>query len=106
MLDAGTQEHVSLRLRRIEGQVRGLERMVKGSELCVDLLTQIAAIQAALKGAGDAILYHHLQYCVSVSFGRRLRAPEKARLKEMAKIFAQYCKEPVRVRRSPKKSRE
>jgi len=95
MLDAKTQERVALRLRRVEGQVRGVERMVKGSALCVDLLTQIAAIQAALKGAGDEILHHHLRHCVPESFGRRLRVSEKDRLDEMAKIFAQYCKEPT-----------
>ena len=94
MLDAKTQERVALRLRRIEGQVRGLERMVKDAKLCVDLLTQIAATQAALKSAGDEILHHHLRYCVPDSFGRRMRGAEKARLEEMAKIFAQYCREP------------
>ncbi len=94
MLDIATQERVALRLRRIEGQVRGLERMVKGPQLCVDLLTQIAAVQAGLKGVGDEILHHHLRYCLPDSFGRRLRATEKARLDEMGKIFVQYCKEP------------
>ena len=95
MLDADTQERVTLRLRRIEGQVRGLVRMVKGSRLCVELLTQIAAAQAAMKGAGDEILRHHLRHCVPESFGsRRLRASERARLEEMEKIFVQYCKEP------------
>ncbi len=94
MLDASTQECVALRLRRIEGQVRGLERMVKSSKLCVDLLVQIAAVQAALKSAGDEILHHHLRHCIRESFGRRLRASEKARLDEMEKIFVQYCKEP------------
>ena len=95
MLDADTQEHVTLRLRRIEGQVQGLVRMVKRSRLCVDLLTQIAAAQAAMKGVGDQILHYHVGHCVPESFGsRRLRASEKARLEEMEKIFVQYCKEP------------
>jgi CsoR family transcriptional regulator, copper-sensing transcriptional repressor len=107
MLDIATQETVALRLRRIEGQVRGLERMVKGSELCVDLLTQIAAVQAALKGVGDEILHHHLRRCVPDAFGRRLRGTEKARLEEMVKIFVQYCKEPrgQAIRKSPVRSR-
>jgi CsoR family transcriptional regulator, copper-sensing transcriptional repressor len=97
MLDADTQERVTLRLRRIEGQVRGLIRMVKGSQLCVDLLTQITAAQAAMKSVGDEILHHHVRHCVPESFGsRRLRASEKARLEEMEKIFVQYCKEPQR----------
>ena len=106
MLDADTQERVALRLRRIEGQVRGLERTVKGSQFCVDLLTQIAAIQAALKSAGDEVLHHHLRYCVGDSVGRRLRPVERAWLEEMAKIFTQYCKDPSGIRRSSKNSRE
>ena len=106
MLDTNTQERVALRLRRVEGQVRGLERMVKGSALCVDLLTQIAAIQAALKSAGDEILHHHLRYCLPDSFGGRLRAPEMARLEEMEKIFARYCKEPRGLGRPPKNSKK
>ena len=95
MLDADTQERVTLRLRRIEGQIQGLARMVKRSRLCVDLLTQIAAAQAAMKGVGDEILHYHVCHCVPESFGsRRLSASGKARLEEMEKIFVQYCKEP------------
>jgi DNA-binding FrmR family transcriptional regulator len=94
MLDSDAQEQVALRLRRIGGQVRGLERMVGDSRLCVDLLTQISAVQAALKGVGEEILRHHVQHCVPASFSRRLRRSERARLDELEKIFAQYCKEP------------
>lgn len=100
MLDTDTQERVALRLGRIEGQIRSLERMVKGSKLCVDLLTQIATAQAALKSAEDEIMYHHLRYCLLDSFGRRQRASQKARLEEMEKIFVQYWKEPCPSTRS------
>ena len=69
--------------------------MVEGSQLCVDLLTQVAAAQAAMKGVGDEILHYHVCHCVPESFGSgRLRASAKARLEEMEKIFVQYCKEP------------
>ncbi|HUI43504.1 MAG TPA: metal-sensitive transcriptional regulator [Terriglobia bacterium] len=94
MLDTDTQERLTLRLRRIGGQVKGLERMAKEPNLCIDLLTQVAAVQAALKGVGDEILHHHVRRCIPESFGRRLRAPERARLDEMEKMFAQYCKQP------------
>jgi len=79
--------------------------MVKGSVLCVDLLTQISAIQAALKSAGGEILHHHLRHCVRDSFGRQMRASERVRLEEMAKIFTVYCREPSGVHRLPKESR-
>jgi DNA-binding FrmR family transcriptional regulator len=94
MLKADDQKRLNLRLRRIEGQVRGLERMVAEPRLCVDLLVQIAAVQAALKSVGDEILHYHVRRCVPDSFSRRLRNSERARLEELEKVFVQYCREP------------
>ena len=94
MLDAEAQQALALRLRRIEGQVRGIERMVAEPRLCVEMLTQIAAVQSALKSVGDEILHYHVQRCVPESFSRRLRNSERARLEELEKVFVQYCKEP------------
>lgn len=94
MLSQRAQEEVALRLRRIAGQVRGVERMVKEPRLCVDLLVQISAVQSALKSVGDRILHHHVRHCLPESFSRRLRSPERARLEELEKIFAQYCRQP------------
>lgn len=94
MLDGKAQETMTVRLRRIEGQVRGIARMVAEPRLCVDLLTQIAAVQSALKSVGDEILHYHVQRCVPESFARRLRQSERARLGELEKVFVQYCKEP------------
>ncbi len=68
MLKADAQKRLTLRLRRIEGQVRGLERMVAEPRLCVEVLTQIAAVQSALKGVGDEILHYHVRHCVPESF--------------------------------------
>ena len=52
------------RLKRIEGQVRGLHRMVDEDEYCIDVLTQISAVQSALKGVALALLDDHMQHCV------------------------------------------
>lgn len=52
------------RLKRIEGQVRGLHRMVDADEYCIDVLTQISAVQSALKGVALALLDDHMQHCV------------------------------------------
>ena len=92
MVNPETQKRLTLRLRRIEGQVRGLERMVVERRLCVELLTQIAAVQSALKGVGDQILHYHVRRCVPESFPRPLRNSQRERLAEMEKIFVQYCK--------------
>ena len=94
MLDSAAQNRAALRLRRIAGQVRGLERMVTAPRLCVDVLTQISAVQAALKSVGDEVLQYHVERCVPGSFSRRLRKDERARLEELQRIFSQYCRVP------------
>lgn len=53
------------RLKRIEGQVRGIAQMVEQDRYCVDVMTQIAAVQQALRGVGRELLRHHLKHCVS-----------------------------------------
>jgi DNA-binding FrmR family transcriptional regulator len=53
------------RLRRIEGQVRGLQRMVNDDEYCIDVLTQIASVSKALQGVGLGLLDEHLRHCVA-----------------------------------------
>lgn len=52
------------RLRRIEGQVRGLQRMVSEDEYCIDVLTQVAAVQSALDSVALGLVQDHLAHCV------------------------------------------
>lgn len=53
------------RLSRIEGQVRGIKRMVEGDAYCVDILTQVSAVQAALNSFNKALLTEHIRTCVA-----------------------------------------
>jgi DNA-binding FrmR family transcriptional regulator len=53
------------RLRRIEGQVRGLQKMVETDRYCADVLTQMGAVQEALRAVGRELLRHHLRHCVA-----------------------------------------
>ena len=53
------------RLHRIEGQVRGIERMVEDDRYCIDILTQIAAVNTALESLGFKILDDHVRHCVA-----------------------------------------
>lgn len=62
---AGHQEALTNRLRRIEGQVRGVQRMVEEGRYCVDVLTQIDAVTAALARVQDRILESHIHHCVA-----------------------------------------
>jgi DNA-binding FrmR family transcriptional regulator len=61
---AGDKEQVRARLRRIEGQVRGLQRLVDEDAYCIDVLTQISAIQAALDKVALGLMDDHARHCV------------------------------------------
>jgi CsoR family transcriptional regulator, copper-sensing transcriptional repressor len=61
---AGSKEAVLKRLRRIEGQVRGVERMVEEDRYCIDVVTQVTAIQAALDKVALELLSDHASHCV------------------------------------------
>lgn len=52
------------RLRKIEGQVRGLQRMIDDDTYCIDVLTQIASVSKALQGVGLGLLDEHVRHCV------------------------------------------
>ncbi len=62
---AGNKEQVLTRLRRIEGQVRGLQKMVDNDEYCIDILTQITAASNALKKVAVGLLDDHIRHCVA-----------------------------------------
>jgi DNA-binding FrmR family transcriptional regulator len=79
------------RLHRIEGQVRGIERMVEEDRYCIDVLTQIGAVTTALESLGMAILDDHVKHCVTgaIASGDAEAAAEKSReLLEAVRRFA------------------
>jgi DNA-binding FrmR family transcriptional regulator len=59
-----TKDQLLKRLRRIEGQVRGIEGMVENDRYCIDVLTQISAVQAALDKVAGGLLDDHARHCV------------------------------------------
>jgi len=58
------KDKLQARLRRVEGQVRGLQRLVDEDAYCIDVLTQISAVNAALRGVAVLLLDDHLRHCV------------------------------------------
>jgi len=78
---AKDKEALTKRLHRIEGQVRGIERMVEDDRYCIDILTQVAAVRTALESIGYEILSDHVTHCVSdaLASGDAERANEKSR---------------------------
>jgi DNA-binding FrmR family transcriptional regulator len=76
--DPALQSAAGTRLRRIEGQVRGLQKMVEDGRYCADILTQIASVQEALRGVGKLLMRNHLEHCVTTAIrsGDRLEAEQ------------------------------
>jgi DNA-binding FrmR family transcriptional regulator len=64
-VDEGLKARHLARLKRIEGQVRGIQKMVEDDRYCADVLTQISAVHEALRGVGRELLRHHLRHCVA-----------------------------------------
>ena len=61
------------RLRRIEGQIRGLQRMVNEEHYCADVLVQISSVQEALRGVGRELMRNHLQHCAAQAISKGSR---------------------------------
>ncbi|NRQ39904.1 metal-sensitive transcriptional regulator [Nonomuraea sp. NN258] len=62
---SGTKQDHGMRLRRIEGQIRGLQRMVEDDKYCIDILTQVSAASSALRSFALSLLEEHLAHCVA-----------------------------------------
>src|SRR5262245_34480323 len=68
-----------IRLRRIEGQVRGLQKMVEEDRYCADIITQVASVQEALRGVARNLMRNHLHHCAA----KALRSGKKAESEAM-----------------------
>ena len=88
---ASDKDALVKRLHRIEGQVRGIERMVEEDRYCIDVLTQISAVTTALESLALRILDDHVEHCVAdaLASGDQAAAQEKSReLLEAVQRFA------------------
>ena len=75
-VDPGIKDRNLKRLRRIEGQVRGLQKMVEEDRYCADILTQISSVHEALRGVGRELMRNHLKHCATTTI--RGEDPEAA----------------------------
>jgi CsoR family transcriptional regulator, copper-sensing transcriptional repressor len=89
---AGDRDALLRRLRRIEGQVRGVQRMVEEDRYCPEILVQISAIRESLRSAGALLLNEHLRSCVTGAV--RSRDPERteAVYEELIELFNRYSR--------------
>ncbi len=78
------------RLRRIEGQLGGLVRMVEEERYCVDILTQIRAARAALRRVEEAVLREHVEHCVAQAIRSGDAAQQKAKVDELLDVVGRF----------------
>jgi len=92
MLDAKLARKVDSRLSRIEGQIRGIRKMVEGGRYCVDVLDQIAAVRAALGAVGQVVMRNHIETCVASALASPNRHDREEKISELVKLYPRFCR--------------
>ena len=87
-----TRKAVASRLKRIEGQVGGLLRMVEEDRYCVDLLTQINAVRAALHKVEEQVLRDHVSHCVAGAFATGDRVEQQHKIEELVETIGRMTR--------------
>lgn len=79
------------RLRKIEGQVRGIVRMVEDERYCVDILTQLRAARAALRRVEDSVLREHVEHCVAEAIRSGDAAEQRRKVDELLEVLGRFA---------------
>ncbi|MBW2313828.1 MAG: metal-sensitive transcriptional regulator [Deltaproteobacteria bacterium] len=86
-----TQDPVRKRIRRIAGQVAGIERMIDEDRYCVDILLQVAAVRGALDGVGKLLLSSHVETCVADAFASGRPKDRREKAAELMEVFSKFA---------------
>ena len=92
MLTDDEKTKLANRLRRIAGQVVGIERMMEEDSYCVEILTQIAAVSGALTRVGQIILESHIKTCVADALQSGSTKKRDQKLEELIELFRKYSR--------------
>jgi len=87
MMQDKTRDQCRKRLNRIEGQVRGIARMLDQDRYCIDILTQIAAVRAALKRVEEEVLRDHVGHCVAHAMRAGDADEQQRKLDELMQVL-------------------
>lgn len=87
-MDEKTKMSTLKRLSRIEGQVRGLSRMVDEDRYCIDVVTQISAVRAALRRVEEEVLREHVAHCVEHAISSGDTKQQREKVAELFDVFA------------------
>ncbi|MGH7430155.1 MAG: metal-sensitive transcriptional regulator [Candidatus Methylomirabilaceae bacterium] len=92
MINEETKRKALARLNRIEGQVQGVQRMVEEEKYCVDILTQISAIQGALEQVRKILLGRHIESCVAEAIASGRQGDRQKKIDELLDVFSRYAR--------------
>jgi len=87
-----THDEELVRLRRIEGQIRGIQKMIQQKRYCIDILTQLSSIIGAIKSVEENILERHLKGCVRQSFNKGNREDRDQKIGEVIDVLKKFRK--------------
>jgi CsoR family transcriptional regulator, copper-sensing transcriptional repressor len=90
-VDPDIKERNLKRLRRIEGQVRGLQKMVEEERYCADILTQISSVHEAMRAVGRELMRNHLKHCAASAI-RSSEADAEAMYDELVEMMYRNCR--------------
>lgn len=90
MIDETTRAKTLGRLRRIEGQVQGLQRMIANEADCVDILLQISAVQGALEQVQRLLLGRHIESCVADAVRAGTKSDRQRKIGELLDVFSRF----------------
>ncbi|MGA9603133.1 MAG: metal-sensitive transcriptional regulator [Methyloceanibacter sp.] len=86
------KESALKRLQRIEGQVRGLIRMVEEDRYCIDVVTQISAARAALRKVEEEVLHDHVAHCVENAISSGDKAEQRRKVAELMEVLGRTAR--------------
>jgi len=87
-VQAATKKECLSRLRRVEGQVRGIARMVEDERYCIDVITQIQAVRAAIRKVEDKLLEDHVGHCVEGAIRSGDAREQRTKVSELLQVLA------------------
>ncbi len=90
MMDAETKRRALHRLRRIEGQVQGIQRMIDEDKYCVDIMLQLSAVQGALEQVSKILMHRHIESCVMDSMKAGSERKRARKIEELVGMFSRH----------------
>lgn len=85
-----THDEELVRLKRIEGQIRGIQKMIQEKRYCIDILTQLSSVVGAIKSVEENILERHLKGCVNQSFQKGSKDDRISKISEVIDVLRKF----------------